>query len=268
MNIRDFVSKYGKEIVIESVNFLPATPLLGTDLHSHFNRLHITYIKKGYGTCRVGDEIRRLVPGSIHFVMPGEIHRYTADVKNPYNAYFIHMIWYGPMPDELPRYFIVPAGERKRVEGYLKELAGFSRPAPDESSEFRKYGLFSLFWGDILKFSGNADSVPMKSYIPVNSPEARLKHVFEKLYGPPFRFPGIDVLAEHCTASRRKFTAFFRKLTGMSVREYYLRNVMTYASSVMEAGELKVKDIAAQCGYSNPQNFLHAYKLFKKQKKP
>jgi len=261
MNVREFVSKYNKEIVLTAVNYLPATPSLSTDIHSHFNIVHMTYVKKGYGICRVRDEVRRLVPGSVHFVMPGEIHRYSADAKNPYSIYFIHLIWYGTVPDELSRYFLVPSSDRKRFESCLKELSELFRSSRDESSEFRKYGLFSLVWADILKFSGKTESVPIKNYIPVNSPEARLNYVFEKLYGPPFQFPGIDFLAEHCMMSRRKFTAVFRKLMGMSVRQYYLRNVMTYASSMMESGELKLKDIAIQCGYSNSQNFLHAYKL-------
>lgn len=265
MNVREFVSKYSKEIVLNAVNFLPATPLLSTDIHSHINIVHVTYVKKGYGTCRVGEETRHLVPGSVHVVMPGEIHRYCADAKKPYSIYFIHLVWYGPVPDELSRYFLIPSYGRKKFEGYLRELSRIFRSPKDESSEFRKYGLFSLLWADILKFSGKTEFVPIKNYLPVNSPEARLNYVFGKLYGPPFQFPGIDVLAEHCMMSRRKFTALFRKLTGMSLRQYYLRNVMTYASSMMKSGELKVKDIAVQCGYSNPQNFLHAYKLFIKK---
>lgn len=260
MNVRDFVSRYGREIVIGAVNFLPASPLECTNLHSHFNMLHITYVKTGCGICRVKDGTTRLSPGTIHFVMPGEIHRYTADAAKPYRIYFMHLVWYGSIPDEFPRLMRVPPAERKRFCLRLAELSEVCKSTVrDASWEFRKFGLFSLLMADLLDFSCGTESVAMKSYVPVNSQEARLNYAMKQLYGPPFQFPGVDALAKHCMMSRRKFTTLFKKLTGMSVRQYYLRNVMSYAAGMMEAKELKLKDIAAQCGYSNAQNFLHAY---------
>jgi AraC-like DNA-binding protein len=261
MEFRDFTSRFAKEIILDRVNFLPATPRLSTNLHSHFNLLHIACIKKGCGICRVKGKIWKLFPGAVQFVMPGEIHRYVADEKNPYHAYFLHLNWYGSIPDDLPRQLTIPSRERKRVYKILQELSElFSKPG--RNSELKIYGLFSIFLADVIRFSQEMKATPLRDYISGNSQDAKLNYVFEKLYGPPFEFPGIDELAEHCEISRRKFTALFRKLTGMSIKQYYLRNVMTYAGMMMESKELKITDIAAQCGYSNSQNFLHAYKTF------
>jgi AraC-like DNA-binding protein len=268
MDFRNFVSRYNKEIIIKAVNFLPATPLLSTNLHSHFNMVHMTYVKNGCGTCRIEGKIWNLIPGTMHFVMPGEIHQYVADAKKPYQIYFIHLNWYGAIPEEFPRHLHIPFRERTFFNKHLKELSEIFHSASDAVSDFKTYGLFSLLIADILKFSRATKAVSLKSYIPINSQEARLNYVFEQLYGPPFKSPNIDFLIEHYRVSRRKFTALFKKLTGMTVKQYYLRNVMTYASAMMGNKEFKLKDIAVQCGYSNSQNFLHAYKIYaKKQEK-
>lgn len=265
MDFRNFVSRYKKEIILRSVNILPATPLLSTNLHSHFNTVHITYVKNGCGTCRIEGEIWNLIPGTIHFVMPGEIHQYVADAKKPYTIYFLHLNWYGTIPDEFPRHLRIPISKRTFFIKYLEELSEILRPASDAISDFRIYGIFSLLIADILRFSREIKAVSLKNYIPINSQDVKLNYVFEQLYGPPFKSPKIDLLIEHYRVSRRKFTALFKKITGMTVKQYYLRNVMTYATTMMENKEFKLKDIAVQCGYSNSQNFLHAYKIFVKK---
>lgn len=262
MDHKNFVARYEKEIFLKTVNFLPATPLLSNDLHSHFNMLHITYVKSGYGTCRIKGKVWRLTPGTVHLVMPGEIHRYIADKKRPYQIYFIHIIWYGNIPEEFPRHIQIPVHKRKKISNYLKELSEIFHSRQDISSNFREYGLFSLVIADILRSAkeGKADSI--KNYVPINTEDTLLNHVFKQLYGPPFKSPSIDLLAEYCKMSRRKFTALFKRLTGFSVRQYYMRNVMTYASTMLESKEFKLKDISIQCGYSTSQTFIHAYKKY------
>lgn len=262
MDFKDFTSRFGREIILDQVNFLPAAPLLSTELHSHFNMVHIACVKSGCGTCRVKDKIWKLAPGSIHLVMPGEIHRYVADLKNPYQIYFLHLRWYGSISEELPRYLVVPVHERKSFYSKLRNLAELFSSKPETDSDCRKYGLFALIIADIMKFSQETMAVPIKGYVLANSQDIKLNYVFKSLYGPPFEFPGIDALAEHCEMSRRKFTALFKKLTGTTVKQYYMRNLMAYASTMLESKEFKIKDIASQCGYTNSQNFINAYKKY------
>ncbi len=260
MDFKDFTSRFGREIILDQVNFLPATPLLSTELHSHFNMVHIACVKLGCGMCRVKEKIWKLTPGAVHFVMPGEIHRYVADLKRPYQIYFLHLKWYGSISDELPRHLVIPSHERKSFYSKLRELAELFSLKSGICSDFRKYGLFSLVIADIMKFSQETKAVPLKGYILANSQDVKLNYVFKSLYGPPFEFPGIDVLSEHCEMSRRKFTALFKQLTGTTVKQYYMRNLMAYASTMLESKEFKIKDISAQCGYTNSQNFMNAYK--------
>ena len=262
MDFKDFTSRFGEEIILDQVSFLPATPDLSTKLHSHFDLVHIHCVKQGCGICRVKEKIWKLSPGVVHLVMPGEIHRYVADSKNPYQIYCMHIKWYGSISEELPRYLAVPVHERKNFYNKLRNLAELFSSKPEIGSDFRKYGLFALIMADIMKFSQETKAVPLKGYILSTSQDIKLNYVFKSLYGPPFEFPGIDVLAEHCEMSRRKFTALFKKLTGTTVKQYYMRNLMAYASTMLESKEFKIKDIASQCGYTNSQNFINAYKKY------
>ena len=52
----------------------------------------------------------------------------------------------------------------------------------------------------------------------------------------------------------------FRKQTGMTIKQYYLNNVINYARLLMRDSSIRTRDIARICGYSNLQNFLVAYK--------
>jgi AraC-like DNA-binding protein len=83
--------------------------------------------------------------------------------------------------------------------------------------------------------------------------------VFKALHGPPFNYPGIDALAEIRGVSRKSFTQWFRKVTGQSVKEYYLDKVMTYADKMLKEN-MPQKELAVRCGFSNAQNFMKAWR--------
>jgi transcriptional regulator GlxA family with amidase domain len=110
-----------------------------------------------------------------------------------------------------------------------------------------------------LSDKGNIGVQKMKNSEQTNR---KFTGVLSMLGGPPFSFPGIDWLASSMGMSRRSFTAFFLKNTGMSAMDYFMRNKMIYAQNLMDSNEFSLKEIAFQCGYSNPQNFQRAYKAY------
>ena len=267
MDFRNFVSRLGSEIILREVNYFPAQPEEGTDLHTHFNRVHLTCVAGGYGVCTVWGNTWKLTPGTVHVVLPGEAHEYCADADKPYHIYFLHFDWFGKVPDELPRRMKIPHKQRRDFFRKLHELSQLYLQPTAAVTEFRKYGLMLLVMGELIRFAEENGGETLDQELPSGGSDHKLNTLMRSLYGPPFSFPGLDALAEECRMSRRKLIDMFRRYTGMSVKQYYLRNVMRYAESMFASGEFKAKDIARQCGYSNPQNFIFAYRRFQNEAK-
>ncbi len=267
MDYKNFISRFGNEIILVAANYLPATPDMTSHAHIHYNILHITYVWKGRGKCIMNDRSWSLVPGYLHTVLPGEFHEYRADCRRPYEIYFLHFVWYGPAPTTIPRYLKIPPKNRYRFRKQLHELSTLYRLPDAPEMEFRRYALLGLVFADILKFAAWQENNVGTSFQPLNGSDSEFTPVFELLYGPPFSYPGIDALAEVAGMERRTFTNWFRKTTGRSPKQYFLLNVMRYAKAMIASGEMKIKDLAIQCGYSNPQNFIAAWKKFSSAKK-
>lgn len=266
MEFRSFVSRLGSDIVLDRVSHYPAPSGITTVLHTHFNRLHLTCVKRGRGRCAVDGEEYLLSPGTVHLVLPGEIHLYQADEKRPYTIYFLHFDWYGEYP-ELPRRMKIPMSERRAFFARLHELARLYRE-PEPISDYRRYGLTLLAMDDLLRFAASArERTPLAAGGFPGSDNAKLKCIMAALYGPPFHYPGLDLLAEKSGVSRRTLSDFFRRQVGMSIKQYYLNNVMLYAESMLESRRVKIREAARLCGYSNAQNFLHAYRRWQTARK-
>jgi AraC-like DNA-binding protein len=268
MNFQDFISRLGREIKLKEVNYLPARPGGGTNLHAHFNRVHITCVKSGCGICTVNEHSWKLTPGTVHVVVPGEMHAYSSDQHDPYKIYFLHFDWFGKMLDELPRRMIIPRNERKDFFLQVEKLSRLYSSSSTSISEFHKYGLILTIIGELIRFAETIAGESLDQNMPPGGTEKKLNIIMQALYGPPFTFPGIDDLSERSGMSRRTLINLFQEKNGMPIKQYYLRNVMNYAESIIAGGEIKVSDLALQCGFSNSQNFLFAYKRFlaKKQK--
>jgi AraC-like DNA-binding protein len=265
MEFRNFAGRYGKGIILNSATFLPFNSKASeATLHSHFDMLHIVYIKSGRATCLLKDKAWQLSPGKVHIVMPGEMHSYYTESKNLCSAYVLYVTWFGKIPSVLPRIVNIPPARRKKINNTLQALTELFLVPQNHVSDLRKYALFSLILAEIMELTENQKAA-FQNPSPTNSQDSRFKYVFKQLYGPPFKFPGLEHLAKHCGMSKRAFTSFFRKLTGMSAKQYFLRNVMTYAKMMIEENKFHPNQIAHQCGYSSTQNFLNAYRKYKRK---
>lgn len=232
---------------------------MNTTRHIHWDQLHINCIEAGSGVCVVNGHAWRLRQGNVHIVLPGETHEYKVSRNKPYRSCFLHFRWTGPVPPELVRQLTVPARERREFFRILHALAEMNGELTG-GQELIRNGLLMQFLGMLVGYAASSGAAPFGREIP----QGELYPVIRRLSGPPFEYPGLDVLAESAGMSRRKLTTLFRKITGVSIKQYYLKNVMRYAESMMQSGEFRVADIARQCGYSNCQNFLFSYRKYLK----
>lgn len=248
-------------IVSVTTNLFAAPPACATPRHLHPHRWHISYTIRGKGTATVGNTRYKLRPGDIIVIYPNEPHIYAADRFDPYTIYHIHVECSGNVPHVFPRCFKASM-LKKSATAIFGKLSYLSHRSSSPSKEPRIMALLWLLLAELYDIAYRADvpdAVPV-SFRDKNHPD--FSAVLDKLQHEPFRFPGVDALAESMHMSRRAFTRFFRENTGMSVREYYLTYLMTTARQLLSSKEHSLKEIADKCGYTNAQNFHRAYKRY------
>ncbi len=72
--------------------------------------------------------------------------------------------------------------------------------------------------------------------------------------------PTIESLSRLCAMSATKFKNDFKALYGMPVYEYYQKNRMLYARSLLIQEDFNIKEVGMMCGYSNLGHFAAAFK--------
>lgn len=72
--------------------------------------------------------------------------------------------------------------------------------------------------------------------------------------------PTIDILSRACAMSPTKFKNDFKTLYGLPVFEYYQKNRMQHARSLLRKNANTIKEIGAMVGYTNLGHFAAAFK--------
>jgi len=67
-------------------------------------------------------------------------------------------------------------------------------------------------------------------------------------------------MADHCGIQRTQFGKVFQKLTGSTPMEYLFRIRMERAKTLLRETDIKIIDIAFECGYGSSQYFANTFK--------
>lgn len=246
-----------REIVLAEANCVAGRDDSGTEPHLHASRMHVIYVESGEGQAIVNGRDDKLVPGTIHTVFPKERHQYIwHGAAGPYRIYFIHLDWFCQAPD-FPRSTTLDEAKRARVQPLFNSMFQLFHYFHGRTKDCRMTGLFLELIAELTELGeAQAGADGLKS-----CDSAFFMDVLTLLQTPPFAFPGIDRLAKIKNMSRRNFTRLFRDETGLSVRDYFLKARMSYARHLSRQ-DFSQKEIAAQCGYANTQNFQRAYKSY------
>lgn len=252
MHKEDFVQLLGNSVKISRVTSFQGIPGERAAWHAHYNRLHLAFIESGRGEYEMRGRIWQLRANSVIMAMPGEFHEFRVDERYPYFAWFIYLDYLADPPDFLSRSMQAD----KKVFRLLARLADACK-TPD--NKLMQYGLLLEIFALLKNAEPAAGTAGRAGIEPAWAP------VFKALHGPPFNYPGIDALSEMRKVSRRNFTSWFHKVTGQTVKEYYLDKVMTYAEKML-CENMPQKELASRCGYSNVQNFMAAYRAYRSGK--
>jgi AraC-like DNA-binding protein len=132
------------------------------------------------------------------------------------------------------------------VEMYSSLASGYSTTTVSYAN-FCLYRFLSFFL-----FPNNKFSIPDKE-CPLDKSIAYMKANIKKRLTT-------EEIAGMFEYSSSHFTAIFKKKTGLSPIDYFIRLKIRYACQLLSQSELKIKEISEKIGYDDPYYFSRLFK--------
>ena len=217
----------------------------------------IRFIVSGAGEYRVKGREYKLSAGELFFIPPETSVSCRADVADPW-VYF----WTGFGGPEAERALEAAGFDGSRYTLKVSDPAGVERAMRgisqySERSEAGRYGMTGwlyLLFSELV--SGAEKPVQKKrgeNYVSI------AKEYIDSRFAEDI---GIDGIAFHIGVERSYFYKVFKETMGVSPQEYLIDVRMSRAQALLKEGYKNLKEIAAECGYTNYSNFS---KMFKKK---
>jgi AraC-like DNA-binding protein len=165
---------------------------------------------------------------------------------------------------KLQKYFDVKNANARKEYMNIEQSALFKKimeGKQDMGSELLFYqskifALLDSFFTEILNNDENKDETIFASSKDVEMVQMAEKYILENVSKP---FIGVDELARMCFMSRTKFINLFQKIYKASSFDYYQKNRLAFAYSLIQEGNKSLNEVAENVGYTNVQNFNLAF---------
>lgn len=84
--------------------------------------------------------------------------------------------------------------------------------------------------------------------------------LLDMMHGGPAISVGVDDLARRSGVGRSRFYRAFRTLTGASPHDYLVRSRLEYAKRHLQAGDMRLAEIAIASGFTDQSHFTNTFK--------
>ena len=247
-------------------------------------RTHLVLVTmEGRGRLQVGDTEHELMPGSVA-VCPAQVRR-RHRAEEPWRVVTIRIGNVGPwrrfhdlgafvLEGQDPHRFAAPvlgilaelpsevtavsgASEgREPMEEILSRFGGRVNFEPSRDGTVVATEPFSLF-ATVLRFQ--LDSL-LAGPPDISEAEIRLKRLWESVRREPGKGWTVESLAEHLNVSRATLHRLVARHHDRTPGAIVERIRMDHAARLLAHGDLPVKAVAAQVGYSTPYSFSAAFR--------
>jgi AraC-like DNA-binding protein/quercetin dioxygenase-like cupin family protein len=249
-----------------------AASMRGLGPHAHRDAVEICFLERGEQTYRVADRVYRLTGGDQFVTFPGEVHD-TANLPQERGILYWLILdlkatgdFLGLSPAyarRLRRGLAEMASRHFRADPRCAPLLGqaikvlsASRPVPQDSGEtaFRCLQLQSLLL-EFLVLTVRSSRLGVQG-----TASPLLQRVLEYI-GKNLETPvQVALLAKVARLSESRLKARFRREIGVPPAEYWLRQKIERASSLLQ--EASVTEVAYRLGFSSSQYFATVFKRY------
>jgi AraC-like DNA-binding protein len=218
----------------------------------------LLYSLGGKGYIETEKSKYELAPDQFIIIPPHRFHRYQADIHDPWTLYWVHFS--SNKLAELSQEFKVEQFHAPTnlhynekifeiwVEMYSSLASGYSTRSVGYAN-FCLYRFLSFFF-----FPNNKYKIPDQATPIDKSIEYMKANIDKKLTA--------EEIAELFQYSSSHYNAIFRKTTGLSPINYFIKMKIHYACQMLSQSELKIKEIAGKIGYDDPYYFSRLFKQF------
>jgi AraC family L-rhamnose operon regulatory protein RhaS len=249
------------------------------ELAPHKNRgMEITYVERGMLDWMVEGVSEKVHPGTIFFTLPWQIHG-SLNPKEPENMLW-HILFHLAEDYSRPRTrFLFPANlgfDRKEMQILSQAFStsprhGFrATPAmrrlmPElvgelqSTHELRAAHAQTLLRAVLveLKRIVLGEVQEAARYTPA---EQRTRHFIHLLSSSCDQKWTLEKMAAQCGIRRTQLNKVFQKLTGGTPMEYLFRLRLERAKTLLRETDIKIVDIALECGYASSQYFSNSFR--------
>ncbi len=250
-----------------------------TELAPHKNRgMEITYIEKGLLQWMVEGRLEKVEAGSVFFTLPWQVHG-SPHLREPEN-----MIWHvlfhldkdyptpqtqfefadelGFTADEsmiLSTTLSMSTRHCFRATPTMRNLMQTLIGELQSTRQLRNVLSNTLLRAVLVELKRTVNREVVDAEIHSLS-EQRVQDLLVKLSSQCGQHWTLGKMAGHCGIQRTQLCKIFQNLTGSTPIEYLLRIRIEQAKMLLRRSDMKVIDIAYDCGYSSSQYFANSFK--------
>jgi AraC family L-rhamnose operon regulatory protein RhaS len=250
-----------------------------TELSPHKNQgMEITYVEKGMLDWMVEGIPEKVEPGSIFFTLPWQVH----GSLNPYEP--DNQVWHilfhleedYPRPrsqfrfpaslgftagemNTLSRAFAASSRHGFRATPAMRRLLPELIAELQSSHDLRDAYSISLLRIILveLKRIVNGEAVDKETH---SWSEKKVQSLLSELSSTCDQQWTLKQMADRCGIQRTRLNTVFQKLTGGTPMEYLSRLRIERAKTLLRETEMKIIDIAFDCGFGSSQYFANTFK--------
>lgn len=235
----------------------PATHLFTWEKGRSLENIHILYVVSGEGDFETGHEKKRLQPGDIVLLFPGEWHRYRPDKTTGWEEYWIG--FKGPLVDKflVPELFAQKTSYKKNI-GYHEEIIYLFQHAL-ALAQRKSIGFQKILTGMIWQLAAYIASPDYRPKV-WNSADQLVKDTVEHILLNVKMGVDFPMFARQSGLSYSHFCKMIKDKTGVSPQQLLINERIKLAKQLLSSTSLSVSEISAISGFELIYYFSKIFK--------
>lgn len=202
----------------------------------------IHFVFSGSGTLYSGGKEYDVGPDWCFIIHPDEVTTYIADYKDPWDYAWLGFKCYPP-PDFLSDHVVYLPQARGIFDRIRKEHIGYGK----------QWYMLTLIGRLLTELSETGPGEDDRH----TSLMLKVKAGMDNAFSTPI---SISELARECNMERSYFSRTFKKVVGLSPKEYHTKTRLDNASILLRNNLLSINEVAQKTGYPDVISFSKAFR--------
>ncbi|HZI55002.1 MAG TPA: AraC family transcriptional regulator [Chitinophagaceae bacterium] len=250
---------FSSTLYITHIGFFPRAQFHFREREQGCDDFILIYCLEGKGlySTSIGDY--ELTANQFFILPPHQFHNYQADLNDPWTIYWVHFSS-SKLRELGQEYdlekFVQPTNilfNQKILDTWNEMYLSLAQEYTRESVGYANFCLYHFI--SYFIFPANTKNLlkEMQAEDPLAKSIAFMKNNIHKQLS-------VEEIATQFHYSPSHYTALFKKKTGLSPIDYFIRMKIHYACQLLTQRELIIKEIADKIGYEDPYYFSRIFK--------